>query len=1722
MKINLFSNIGSKIVTLGIFDNVWNTLWNMGMKVFYGLYFGLVKAIAWSLDMLTQLFFIFAGMTPIGTNTTASADDGIDIVNFFLTQKSFQKAYLYLCLIALGLIVVFAIGKIIKQDYFDRSGPRSKAPIFRNIALSFIAFICIIPVFYFMIDAVGALALLVMKALGYKGGGLGTILFNMCWEDGGESIRSVAMALRNHSQQPAFEWNIVISNIPTKFGSFDISSAGELYFPADIKPSKVYDPDNFGWYSSDTFYVAFWNSETSQSTNFPIQFYWWMFLLTGPILIVNLGQMMLSMVTRLFKLVSLFIVAPSPIAQIVLDDGQKFKAWKDQVVQEALRVVGCVMSFMIFMMMASFVPQIDLMKFAYTSDSASASLLGSGDMTTELSNSISALYYYGDNISWVDRAINSLGRCMLLIAGVGAIKDIDATITPLISGGKTSFDDEKSGINKALTTASQTAVKGAFELGGRAVGFATNAVSRITGIPGSLAQRMRNRNGNGPGGSGNGGPGGGGTPSPSGGSHGGPGGGGTPPPGGGGTSSPGGGGTSSPSGGSHGGPGGGGTPSPSGGSHGGPGGGGTLPPGGGGNGGQTPPLGAPTNPEEEATPQPVEPYNNSGADEGAASQPIEPPVGTPEGSNNNSETNNDGGTPSNSSASDKPSREQAKADMEKAKQDLEEAKKRDARKNEILDDIVKTERSNSLSESEREAKLDELEKQFNEVDKSGLSLHDAENAYNKSRDAYDSLDQNSTTREKVEAARTGGPRVAEGYAGDGIAPSRSSSMGGAGPVSERTPNSGGVQSMSSVTQTRSRRAPGTNRVATGNSKRKYGLGKSIIGTGLSMANIMAKTAATMVGMGDIYRAAEDGFNKGYSGSNPEVKQTAGAGNPGNYRDNGTANSNEGNHRSKPTEKQKKNNKKSGKSELNTLGAAADVVNNPIRNSKFGRRANKENRGNLASRIVEEADSAHVIEGNADIANKLKSSSKDELRNRIQEQENSAHVIEGNADIVNKLKSSSKDELRNRIQEQENSARVIGAKSVEQNTGNAFETDKNENNKPNFFQRMKQQRTIKESNIDEISRGVNVIANKDASYEEVSNGATVVNDKAKEAISVAEAVYAQQGSPAGSQLKRIVDADATKPLAQTAAGVSINSATAQAHAEAVQQYVNNSNGPGRVQKFESMVHDFKQNKGDAVSQIASMQGIQALNAKMKNEYTKAMSDKTLSESEKNKIHFQYAEKGQQLDNAYRYITGDTSVDKSAYDSIKQQVESTKEYKNASKKMNRNVNDYKAHKLRQADEEYQKDMVERANAGVKNANDRSSDFNNFMEDKMKDMSTLDKTSYHQNRFEESKKNFEEACKTNDKSKIDIARADMQTSGETLSAAVSDLRKEMDNVSSGNSGAKEEKIEPDHRELNAKYTKEEIDVSIGQQGIAKGMNMMSNNSSETIDVEMGADMVSTGAEEVIDMADSIHLSKGARSGSQLERRVDVLPLAKSAGEINENVRNAQIHANEVATYVNNNVGVNNLKRLGVVATKFNGKKNNEEAIKMVANMSGIQALAARLNSRNDISEQDKINAGRQLDNAYRYVTGDTSVSKASFTVLEDVIAGTEAYTKVIDDANAKKKKSGQYDAQTLQGADERYKKDMVKRANAAKQYTTDQQNEFKNMIDGKMQEMSSRDKVEYNQKKFDYEREMYRSAVNSGKQAKIDSVKSGMEQSGEDLRSAIAELRKKMTEELKKKND
>ena len=67
------------------------------------------------------------------------------------------------------------------------------------------------------------------------------------------------------------------------------------------------------------------------------------------------------------------------------------------------------MCFMIFMLIAGAINGIDLMRYAYTADAATAMNIVEGNsIPLELSNSIRALYYGGDEPACFDTVVHSL------------------------------------------------------------------------------------------------------------------------------------------------------------------------------------------------------------------------------------------------------------------------------------------------------------------------------------------------------------------------------------------------------------------------------------------------------------------------------------------------------------------------------------------------------------------------------------------------------------------------------------------------------------------------------------------------------------------------------------------------------------------------------------------------------------------------------------------------------------------------------------------------------------------------------------------------------------------------------------------------------------------------------------------------------------------------------------------------------------------------------------------------------------------------------------------------------------------------------------------------------------------------------------------------------------------------------------------------------------------
>ena len=192
---------------------------NGAIALFWQLVIGILSLVSKIMGLFADLmhiaFYVFAG---IDVNSKATGVEGIynievaegrkNILDYFLFSESMTKAYVYLAIVGLLLVVIFTIYRIVKQDYFDRAGPRSKGPIFRNVAISCISFVLVIPIFYLIIHSSSLLAVSVMKAMGMSADEFaGALIFKLSWSDNGEVMSMVNKTLAGSAVMDANKFN---------------------------------------------------------------------------------------------------------------------------------------------------------------------------------------------------------------------------------------------------------------------------------------------------------------------------------------------------------------------------------------------------------------------------------------------------------------------------------------------------------------------------------------------------------------------------------------------------------------------------------------------------------------------------------------------------------------------------------------------------------------------------------------------------------------------------------------------------------------------------------------------------------------------------------------------------------------------------------------------------------------------------------------------------------------------------------------------------------------------------------------------------------------------------------------------------------------------------------------------------------------------------------------------------------------------------------------------------------------------------------------------------------------------------------------------------------------------------------------------------------------------------------------------------------------------------
>jgi len=281
----------------------WMTNW------FFDFLFNVQRSIASIVDFIRQIFFMLAGISPV----TVEGEE-TEILSHFLLSPTVRNAFLYILLIAFVLLTIFVIIAIIRSEYaHNEQQKKTKSQILGKAFISFLIFL-LVP--FILISGI-YLTNTVMQSVNIamtpgSGGGTSTI--------GGQLLVTSGSGA----------WigdDSLREEIERKFIS------GELDYRNRSLVSQY-------WRIRDIDYFVGIGG--------------------GLVILIMFVLSAVMFIQRLFDVILLFIISPVSISTIPVDDGNRFRLWREMTISKVLGAYGIIIAMNLFFII---IPQINNITF---------------------------------------------------------------------------------------------------------------------------------------------------------------------------------------------------------------------------------------------------------------------------------------------------------------------------------------------------------------------------------------------------------------------------------------------------------------------------------------------------------------------------------------------------------------------------------------------------------------------------------------------------------------------------------------------------------------------------------------------------------------------------------------------------------------------------------------------------------------------------------------------------------------------------------------------------------------------------------------------------------------------------------------------------------------------------------------------------------------------------------------------------------------------------------------------------------------------------------------------------------------------------------------------------------------------------------------------------------------------------------------------------------------
>lgn len=357
------------------------------------------------LDAIFEMFQILCGIQPVGYRTEEGELVERSLIEIFLESSAVTKAFLLVFLVALIVCAVSCITAIVK-NIVNMKGGEPKSHL-KTVGQGFGSIIITVVMAFIMVFGIWGSNEVLSQVYYATSNGTSTTLAGMVFDMSVETSyvydydKPIITFVQATDEQGNLLWktdengNFVLNgetgekipvyeidpdtgkkiqtttypfktdengNYITQNGWQINPKTGQQYTIADIKFGDttvdqvfgVHKEDGIGMEKEDKPYVKGQEPMVEmESFNFLLAFF------VTVMLLVNVVLSMVGLVKRVFDIVALFIMLPLISATIPLDDGARFKAWRETVISKVVLAYGAVISINIFMLVVPVIQNID-------------------------------------------------------------------------------------------------------------------------------------------------------------------------------------------------------------------------------------------------------------------------------------------------------------------------------------------------------------------------------------------------------------------------------------------------------------------------------------------------------------------------------------------------------------------------------------------------------------------------------------------------------------------------------------------------------------------------------------------------------------------------------------------------------------------------------------------------------------------------------------------------------------------------------------------------------------------------------------------------------------------------------------------------------------------------------------------------------------------------------------------------------------------------------------------------------------------------------------------------------------------------------------------------------------------------------------------------------------------------------------------------------------------